>query len=82
MSANEDAEKAAVKLTPSMARVLAWWCRNGVISADVDDATRRGLVHRGLGTWAGGGTVALTGAGLEAQITAMAAIGSEPGGTA
>jgi Xaa-Pro aminopeptidase len=80
MNANTDAEKPAAKLTLNMARALAWWCRNGMISADVDDSTRRALVRRGLGTWAGGGSVALTPAGLEAQITAMAAIGDQQRG--
>lgn len=65
-------------LTLNMNRALAWWCHNSVISADVDDATRRAIVRRGLGTWAGGGSVQLTHAGLEAQITAMATLGDGP----
>lgn len=48
----EDISKLADKLTPNMVRTMTWWCSNeGVVHADVDAATKRALVKRGLATW-------------------------------
>lgn len=47
-----DVEKTAKALTLNMTRAITWWCSGeGVIHADVTDATKRGLVKRGLATW-------------------------------
>lgn len=47
-----DIEKTAKALTLNMVRSVTWWCSDeGVIHADVPDATKRGLVKRRLATW-------------------------------
>lgn len=47
-----DVEKTAKALTLNMVKAVTWWCSGeGVIHADVTDATKRGLVRRGLATW-------------------------------
>lgn len=50
-------EEAASKLTPQMRLALTTWCQEGVVHSDTEDATKRGLVTRGLGgvgEWAEG----------------------------
>ena len=50
-------EEAASKLTPQMRLALTTWCQEGVVHSDTEDATKRGLVTRGLGTWVCGRVV-------------------------
>lgn len=62
----DDVETIASKLTPNMVRSLTWWCRDGYVSSEVDDATRRALVRRGLGSWSSS-EVALTELGFDVR---------------
>lgn len=48
----DDISKLADKLTPNMVLTMTWWCsKEGVVHADVDAATKRALVKRGLAVW-------------------------------
>lgn len=49
-----DIDTLAASLTPNMVRTMTWWCREGVVHADVDAGTKRALVKRGLATWEAG----------------------------
>jgi hypothetical protein len=62
-----DIEKTADGLTPNMVKSLTWWCHDGEISSEVDDATRRGVVRRNLGTWSSGQCVTLTDLGQQVR---------------
>lgn len=64
---NDDIEKIADRLTPNMVRSLTWWCHDGSVSSEVDDSTRKGLVRRGLGTWASAQFVELTDLGRQVR---------------
>jgi hypothetical protein len=55
-----DIEKTANRLPLNMVRALTWWCQDGGIREDVENATKRGLVNRGLVTWADGPSPKLT----------------------
>lgn len=67
-----DIEKTAAGLTPNMVKALTWWCHDGYVSSEVDDATRRGLVRRDLGSWASGGEVALSDLGFDVRKVLLA----------
>lgn len=55
-----DIEKTANRLTLNMVRSLTWWCEDGEAREDVENATKRGLVNRGLATWTDGPEPKLT----------------------
>ena len=55
-----DIEKIANRLPLNMVRSLTWWCEGGEVREDVEHATKRGLVNRGLVTWTEGPTPKLT----------------------
>lgn len=60
-------EEAASTLTPQMRLAMTIWCDNATIRADVEDATKRGLVTRRLGAWGSGQCVHLTTLGRMVQ---------------
>lgn len=60
-------EEAASKLTPQMKLALTTWCSEGVVHSDTEDATKRGLVTRGLGVWASGQRVELNELGKQVR---------------
>ena len=63
-----DVEKTAKALTLNMARALTWWCSDeGVVHADVEDATKRGLAKRQLVTWNDGLCPKLTDLGAQVR---------------
>lgn len=64
-------EEAASKLTPQMRLALTTWCSEGVVHSDTEDATKRGLVTRGLGVWASGQKVVLNELGLAVRECLM-----------
>ncbi len=55
-----DVEKTANRLPLNMVRSLTWWCEDGEVREDVEHATKRGLVNRGLVTWTDGPSPKLT----------------------
>lgn len=55
-----DIEKTANRLPLTMVRSLTWWCQDGEVREDVEHATKRGLVNRGLVTWTDGPSPKLT----------------------
>lgn len=55
-----DVEKTANRLPLNMVRSLTWWCQDGEVREDVEHATKRGLVNRGLVTWTEGPSPKLT----------------------
>lgn len=63
-------EEAVSKLTPQMRLALTTWCSEGVVHSDTEDATKRGLVTRGMGTWFGG-RLTLTGFGEQVRECLM-----------
>lgn len=60
-------EKTAKELTLNMVRALTWWCEDGEVREDVENATKRGLVKRGLVTWANGPCPKLTSLGEQVR---------------
>jgi hypothetical protein len=67
-----DIEKLAAGLTPNMVKSLTWWCHDGGISSDVEDATKRALVKRGLTAWASGERLTLTELGGQVREVLLA----------
>jgi len=66
-----DTNELASKLTPQMRLALTTWCHEGVVHKDVEDATKRGLVTRGLATWGSGQCLVLNEVGLQVREVLM-----------